>query len=1051
MQNILRKMTAMFLAGLLMLGTVGLHSFALQQELPSPRCRLGTTPTAMLAGGGNTVETDRGVFYLDVNASIRLDSEGDVIVDGPVAHLNYENGVLYYARMLEGAGFHLCSFDLDSGREMILQANIPGKPGQLYLVDGAYLDYSTGDEIWQLELSTGVCSLLRRAERLRSFVPTGCGLIYATGSLFDYTLMAEEQLLAEHAESFFVDFERSDGTLVYALHSEEQQLSLSDVFAGTIRPVEFAGYERPADEEAEEKEDEQEEIAEEAWPEEEGLTQAPAALPSQAEQRLQSPHGEANSALPQLPEVFVAEDPNDPQSPNRSADGDESASEEDFAPVRSMKTLVPGVRSDEEGAEPLLVPRAPKPVPVVPNDGALRREVSEGVMNIVRRCRQMLNIRWTPRKDFASWGYALNYQEGVTYTGLPSCQGCSYVPWDTGLDEFMEAVNDPDSKLYSARTTYGRTGPYYGTDCSGFASWAWDMGRRGTTYSMKKDARVIYVGKNYLELQLGDALLSDTHIMLVTDITYQPDGSIQSVEISHASNTHSSFDCCNSMSFSGTEGLLQIKKTYLDRGYGIYRYTERNNVSYSHSCTVPLEGDPCDSCGVAAFFRQGIDVSYWQHEIDWQKVSAEVSFAILRVGYTGSVNPVAVKDSTFDFNAAGCEANGIPYGVYYYAGATTREQAVEEAEAVLEFLGARAKNGALRLPVFYDVEERANILKLSEEELIEVVSGFCSTLEEAGLRVGIYSSSNIWNASMTDEAYNSWTRWVAQWNPNGLDVGGGAHVWQYSAQGSIEGIDGLVDLDYWFGSFDNTEHCYVTQNSTVSCTEDGVLSATCVHCDQQNERRIPAFGHEYCDNYCTRCGRAAPAWDRFEDIQEGKWYSDSVEFVTQKNLFNGMSRTFFGKDEEMTRAMLIAVLYRLAKVPEVEETLPFDDLKENAYYVPGVVWGVQNGIVYGTGGRQFSPGLSVTREQMTTFLYRFLMHLDSRELEDGDLGSFADRDKVSKFARESMAWAIHAGIIRGKNVDGQLCIQPQSPASRAEVAVMLERFVGYLDACGIEY
>ena len=191
------------------------------------------------------------------------------------------------------------------------------------------------------------------------------------------------------------------------------------------------------------------------------------------------------------------------------------------------------------------------------------------------------------------------------------------------------------------------------------------------------------------------------------------------------------------------------------------------------------------------------------------------------------------------------------------------------------------------------------------------------------------------------------------------------------------------------------------------------------------------------------------AWDRFTDVEAGAWYSDAVDFVTAKKYFNGISETEFGNEDAMTRCMLVTVLYRMAGTPNVKADNPFVDLKDKAYYVPAVLWGVQNGIVCGTGNAQFSPELEVTREQMATFLYRYLLKLDSANQDSGTLKGFADSGMVSDFAKQSMAWAVGAGIIRGTTVNNQLCLEPKSPATRAEVAVMLQRFADYLTKRGL--
>ena len=91
-----------------------------------------------------------------------------------------------------------------------------------------------------------------------------------------------------------------------------------------------------------------------------------------------------------------------------------------------------------------------------------RKELSEGVKNIVKRADQMNYIRWTPLKNIVGWDNYLDYQAGVTYTGLPYGQPiyASYVPWYTSLQGFIDAVNNPASKMYTSKSTYNEVAPY---------------------------------------------------------------------------------------------------------------------------------------------------------------------------------------------------------------------------------------------------------------------------------------------------------------------------------------------------------------------------------------------------------------------------------------------------------------------------------------------------------------------------------------------------------------------------------------------------------------
>ena len=91
----------------------------------------------------------------------------------------------------------------------------------------------------------------------------------------------------------------------------------------------------------------------------------------------------------------------------------------------------------------------------------------------------------------------------------------------------------------------------------------------------------------------------------------------------------------------------------------------------------------------------------------------------------------------------------------------------------------------------------------------------------------------------------------------------------------------------------------------------------------------------------------------------------------------------------------------------------------------------------------------VSRQQVATFLFRYLMNLDPENADRADLSAFPDAGEVSDFAKESMAWAVEAEIIHGMDVDGTLCLVPGASATRAEVSVMLMHFCRYLEQKGL--
>ena len=138
---------------------------------------------------------------------------------------------------------------------------------------------------------------------------------------------------------------------------------------------------------------------------------------------------------------------------------------------------------------------------------AVQPVLTQGQKNIVKRARQMTEIQWTPQKNIVGWGWGLTYQAGVTYKGLPYGQpvNASYVPWSTSLEGFLDAVNDPNSLMYTSYSSSNKRAPYYSVDCSAFVSWAWNLGSRQSTHSIAQFATAISTS-SYDDAQVGDCL-----------------------------------------------------------------------------------------------------------------------------------------------------------------------------------------------------------------------------------------------------------------------------------------------------------------------------------------------------------------------------------------------------------------------------------------------------------------------------------------------------------------------------------------------------------------
>ena len=175
----------------------------------------------------------------------------------------------------------------------------------------------------------------------------------------------------------------------------------------------------------------------------------------------------------------------------------------------------------------------------------------------------------------------------------------------------------------------------------------------------------------------------------------------------------------------------------------------------------------------------------------------------------------------------------------------------------------------------------------------------------------------------------------------------------------------------------------------------------------------------------------------FIDVMETDWFYDNVAWVNLNNLMYGTEETLFNPDAPMTRAMLVAVLYRYAGSPAPDGENTFSDVPAGEWYTDAVVWAAQNDIVKGVSATVFSPEDNITREQIATLFFRYAGYTGADVSARGELNRFADASDVADYAADAVAWAVASGIITGK--PGGF-IDPRADATRAEVAAILQRY-----------
>ncbi len=190
---------------------------------------------------------------------------------------------------------------------------------------------------------------------------------------------------------------------------------------------------------------------------------------------------------------------------------------------------------------------------------------------------------------------------------------------------------------------------------------------------------------------------------------------------------------------------------------------------------------------------KGIDVSEHQGVIDWEKVAkSDVDYVIIRCGYGDDLE--SQDDKQWARNIRECIARDIPFGVYLYSYASSVAMAQSEANHVIRLL--RAAGAEPSYPVYLDLEdERVREQNgLGAKHYAEIAKTFCDAIDAAGYTPGVYANTYWWNTYLTDPVFESWERWVAQYNPTCTYTGTHA-MWQCTSSGRVDGISGNVDIN----------------------------------------------------------------------------------------------------------------------------------------------------------------------------------------------------------------------------------------------------------------
>ena len=175
----------------------------------------------------------------------------------------------------------------------------------------------------------------------------------------------------------------------------------------------------------------------------------------------------------------------------------------------------------------------------------------------------------------------------------------------------------------------------------------------------------------------------------------------------------------------------------------------------------------------------------------------------------------------------------------------------------------------------------------------------------------------------------------------------------------------------------------------------------------------------------------------FTDVPSSAWYGNAVKYIYDNNIIKGLNDYTFSPKSNLTRGMMVTILYRMEGSPKVTGVSNFTDVKDSGkYYYKAVKWASDKKIVSGYNNGNFGPTDNITREQLAVILYKYAKYKKKDVSKTNDLSAFSDAGKVASYALKQVKWAVASGVITGSN--GKL--NPKGNATRAEVAAMMEKY-----------
>lgn len=197
------------------------------------------------------------------------------------------------------------------------------------------------------------------------------------------------------------------------------------------------------------------------------------------------------------------------------------------------------------------------------------------------------------------------------------------------------------------------------------------------------------------------------------------------------------------------------------------------------------------------------------------------------------------------------------------------------------------------------------------------------------------------------------------------------------------------------------------------------------------KRRFLSLLTLFCLTASLTLSAGAAEYVGFSDVDNSADYAEAIQWAAAQGYINGYPDGRFGVNDPVTRAQTAAIFYRAAGSPDVAGTASFSDVRAAAYYWNAASWAESSGLISGYPDGQFGVNDPVTRQQLTTILWRWAGSPDAAA-ED-----YTDESAIASYARTAVDWSRSSGILIGRE-DGRFA--PNDNATRAEVVSALYQY-----------